>query len=112
MVLLYKVALSPKTRLISGISCLPHGIEELLGGGSVNFSLHVAGAGAGQDMDNAVEWHGQPWHHHPVGKIQEAIRACVVVADVEEWHAKPVQLTQPMQQVHRVVQWLLCAPGL
>lgn len=91
---------------------MPHGIEELLGSGSMNLSLHVVGAGAGQDGDDAVEWHGQPWHRHPVGKIQEAVRAGAVVSHAVEWRAEPVELAQPMQQVHRVMQRLLPAPGL
>lgn len=64
-------------------------------------------------MDAAAEGHRQPWHYHPVGKIQEAVRAGVVVAHVVEWQAEPVQLAQPAQLVHRVMQGLLhTAPGL
>lgn len=96
----------------SGISCLPQGTEDLLGSGSMNLCLHVVAAGAGKDVDDAAERHGQPWHHHPVGKMQEAIRARAVIAHAVERHTEPVQLTQPMQQVHRVVRWLLHAPGL
>lgn len=94
------------------ISCLPYGFEELLGSGSLNLGLHVVGAGARQDMDNAAERHVQPWHHHPIGKIQEAVRARVVVLHVVERLAEPMQLTQPMQLMHRVMQWLLHAAGL
>lgn len=62
----------------------------------MNLGLHAAETGAGKDVDNATERHSQPWHRHPVGKIEEAVRACVVIAHAVEWHAQPVDLTQPM----------------